>query len=123
LLYSVAADLAASLHLAFVAFVVLGGFLVLRWPRSAWVHLPAVVWGVSIEFMGWICPLTPLENRLRHEAGLAGYEGGFVEHYLIPVLYPGSLTRSAQIVLGLSVLLINATLYGWMLRRRARHPL
>jgi len=121
-LVSLAADLVASLHLAFVVFVVSGGLLVLRWPRSAWVHLPAAAWGASLELMGWICPLTPLENRLRHEAGLAGYEGGFVEHYLLPVLYPGSLTRSVQIVLGLSVLLINATLYGWMLRRRARHP-
>ncbi len=122
MLVSLAADLVASLHLAFVVFVVSGGLLVLRWPRSAWVHLPAAAWGASLELMGWICPLTPLENRLRHEAGLAGYEGGFVEHYLLPVLYPGSLTRSVQIVLGLSVLLINATLYGWMLRRRARHP-
>lgn len=122
MLVSLAADLVASLHFAFVVFVVSGGLLVLRWPRSAWVHLPAAAWGASLELMGWICPLTPLENRLRHEAGLAGYEGGFVEHYLLPVLYPGSLTRSVQIVLGLSVLLINATLYGWMLRRRARHP-
>jgi hypothetical protein len=118
-----AADLVASLHFAFVVFVVLGGLLVLRWPRLAWLHLPAVAWGASIELLGWICPLTPLENRLRHEAGLAGYEGGFVEHYLLPLLYPASLSRSVQVILGLSVLLINAVLYGSILRRRFRHPL
>jgi len=120
LLFSVAADLVASLHFAFVVFVLLGGLLVVRWPQWAWLHLPAVAWGVSIELMGWLCPLTPLENRLRNEAGLAGYEGGFVEHYLLPVLYPESLTRSVQIVLGLLVLLINVGLYGSMLRKRGR---
>ncbi len=120
MLFSVAADLVASLHFAFVVFVLLGGLLVVRWPRWAWLHLPAVAWGVSIELMGWLCPLTPLENRLRNEAGLAGYEGGFVEHYLLPVLYPESLTRSVQIVLGLLVLLINVGLYGSMLRKRGR---
>ncbi|MGB5161395.1 MAG: DUF2784 domain-containing protein [Thermoanaerobaculia bacterium] len=123
MLVSLAADLVASLHFAFVVFVVSGGLLVLRWPRLAWLHLPAVAWGASIELLGWICPLTPLENRLRHEAGLAGYEGGFVEHYLVPLLYPASLSRSVQVILGLSVLLINAVLYGSILRRRFRHPL
>ena len=120
MLFSVAADLVASLHFGFVVFVLLGGLLVVRWPRWAWLHLPAVAWGVSIELMGWLCPLTPLENRLRNEAGLAGYEGGFVEHYLLPVLYPESLTRSVQIVLGLLALLINVGLYGSMLRKRSR---
>lgn len=123
MLVSLAADLVASLHFAFVVFVVSGGLLVLRWPRLAWLHLPAVAWGASIELLGWICPLTPLENRLRHEAGLAGYEGGFVEHYLLPLLYPASLSRSVQVILGLSLLLINAVLYGSILRRRFRHPL
>lgn len=123
MLVSLAADLVASLHFAFVVFVVSGGLLVLRWPRLAWLHLPAVAWGASIELLGWICPLTPLENRLRHEAGLAGYEGGFVEHYLLPLLYPASLSRSVQVILGLSVLLINAVLYGSILRRRFLHPL
>ncbi|MGB5399446.1 MAG: DUF2784 domain-containing protein [Thermoanaerobaculia bacterium] len=123
MLVSLAADLVASLHFAFVVFVVSGGLLVLRWPWLAWLHLPAVAWGASIELLGWICPLTPLENRLRHEAGLAGYEGGFVEHYLVPLLYPASLSRSVQVILGLSVLLINAVLYGSILRRRFRHPL
>lgn len=122
MLVSLAADLVASLHFAFVVFVVLGGLLVLRWPRLAWLHLPAVAWGASIELLGWICPLTPLENRLRHEAGLAGYEGGFVEHYLLPMLYPASLSRSVQVILGLSVLLINAVVYGSILRRRFHRP-
>ena len=117
MLFRLAADLVAFLHLAFVLFVVLGGLLVLRWPRWAWLHLPAVGWGALIELMGWICPLTPLENRLRLEAGMAGYEGGFVEHYLLPVLYPVHLSRSTQIFLGLAVLLINAVLYGWSLSR------
>ena len=120
--FSLAADLVALLHLAFVVFVVSGGLLVLRWPRLAWLHLPAVAWGAAIELLGWICPLTPLENRLRHAAGLAGYEGGFVDHYLLPVLYPASLSRSVQIMLGLSVLVINAVLYGSILRLRVRNP-
>jgi hypothetical protein len=121
LFFSVAADLVATLHFLFVLFVVLGGLLVLRWPRLAWLHLPAVAWGACIELMGWICPLTPLENRLRLEAGMAGYKGGFIEHYLLPVLYPAHLSRSVQIILGLSVLLINAILYGSILRRRFRN--
>jgi len=120
LLFSVAADLVATLHFSFVLFVVLGGLLVLRWPRLAWLHLPAVAWGASIELLGWICPLTPIENQLRSEAGMAGYEGGFVDHYLLPVLYPESLSRSVQIILGLSVLLINVVLYASILRRRYR---
>jgi hypothetical protein len=120
-LFRLAADLVACLHLAFILFVVLGGLLVLRWPRWAWFHLPAVGWGALIELMGWICPLTPLENRLRLEAGTAGYEGGFVEHYLLPVLYPAHLSRSIQIFLGLGVLLINFFVYGWpRWRRRGR---
>ena len=120
MLFRWAADLVASLHFIFVLFVVLGGVLVLRWPRLAWLHLPAVAWGACIELLGWICPLTPLENRLRYEAGVAGYEGGFVEHYLLPVLYPESLTRPIQILLGLLVLGINAVIYAVVLRSRFR---
>lgn len=120
MLFRWAADLVASLHFVFVLFVVLGGLLVVRWPRLAWLHLPAVVWGACIELLGWICPLTPLENRLRNEAGMAGYEGGFVEHYLLPVLYPESLTRPIQILLGLLVLVVNVVIYGWVVRSRSR---
>lgn len=120
MIYRVLADLVVLLHLAFVIFVVAGAFLVVRWPRLAWIHVPAFVWGALIEFAGWICPLTPLENRLRMRGGAAGYEGGFVEHYIIPILYPGNLTRTLQLILGAGVLLINIGVYGWLLSRWAR---
>ena len=115
------ADLLVGLHLLFVVFVVTGGFITWRWPRVAWVHVPVAVWGALIEFAGWICPLTPLENQLRRAAGDAGYTGGFVEHYVIPIVYPGALTREIQIVLGAAVIAINAVAYGrliWRLRNR-----
>src|SRR4026209_2900188 len=98
MLYRGLADAVVMIHLLFAAFVVLGGFLAWRWPRVTWVHFPAAVWGVAIEFGGWICPLTPLENALRARAGLAGYSGGFVEHYLLPALYPVGLTASQRVV-------------------------
>jgi hypothetical protein len=118
--YGLLADLTVLLHFAFVVWVVLGGLLVLRWPRCAWLHLPAAVWGAAIELGGWICPLTPLEWRLRELAGEAGYTGGFVEHYLLPVLYPTGLTREIQIALGLLVLAVNIALYALVIRRRLR---
>lgn len=116
--YGALADLVVVVHLAFVAFVVFGGLLVLRRPRLAWLHLPAAVWGVMIEFAGWMCPLTPLENALRLRGGEAGYSGGFVEHYLLPVLYPSGLTRGVQLVLGSIVLVLNLAVYGAVLARR-----
>jgi hypothetical protein len=112
------ADLVVLIHFTFVLFVVVGGLLVLRWPRLAYLHLPAAVWGTAIEFAGWICPLTPLEKRLRESAGLASYEGGFVEHYIMPVLYPAGLTRGAQLVLGTLVIGINLAVYTRVLRSR-----
>jgi hypothetical protein len=111
------ADLTVLLHLAFVVFVMLGGLLVLRWPRAAWVHLAAVAWGAWIEFAGWICPLTPLENWLRARAGDATYTSSFVDRYLIPVLYPASLSREVQYLLGGLVLLVNAIIYAVVVRR------
>ncbi|HSQ70226.1 MAG TPA: DUF2784 domain-containing protein [Steroidobacteraceae bacterium] len=108
------ADLVLLLHAAFVLFAVLGGFAVLRWPRLAWLHLPAAAWGAVIELAGWICPLTPLENRLRRLAGDAGYQDGFIEHYLLGWLYPEALDRSVQVLLGLAVLAINLVAYGWV---------
>ena len=117
------ADAVLVAHLAFIAFVVAGGFAALRWPKVAWAHVPCLAWGALIEFAGWICPLTPLENRLRLAGGEAGYAGGFVERYLLPVVYPGGLTREIQLWLGASVLVLNAVAYGWllvMLRRRRR---
>jgi hypothetical protein len=116
--YGRLADLVVVLHFCFVLFVLFGGVLALRWPRVAWIHLPAAAWGALIEFAGWVCPLTPLENWLRRQGGIAGYEGGFVEHYVLPVLYPGALTRNIQLVLGVIVLLLNILVYRHVLRRR-----
>lgn len=113
-----AADLLVLLHFGFVLFVGLGGLLVLRWPRVAWLHVPAALWGIAIEFAGWVCPLTPLEQQLRLAAGLASYQGGFIEHYILPLLYPVGLTRSMQWMLGLAVLLINGGIYGYLLYKR-----
>ena len=118
--YGLAANLILVLHLGFVFFVVLGGLLAIKWRRLAFLHIPAVVWGALIECQGWICPLTPLEQRLRQAAGQGGYAGGFIEHYLLPVLYPGQLNREMQIVLGALVIVINITLYGWLLARFVR---
>ena len=116
--YRALADFVVVVHIAFVAFVVLGGLLVLRQPRLAWLHLPAAAWGVMIEFAGWTCPLTPLENAFRERGGDAGYSGGFIEHYLLPVLYPAGLTRGIQFALGAAVLAINLAVYGLLLARR-----
>jgi hypothetical protein len=116
--YRVLADLVVGVHALFVAFVVLGGLLALRWPRSAAAHLPAAVWGALIELRGWVCPLTPLEQSLRAAAGDAGYQGGFIEHYLLPVLYPAGLTRDVQLTLGSLVIAVNIVIYGIVLRRR-----
>jgi uncharacterized membrane protein YhhN len=116
---AVLADLVLVAHFTFVLFVVLGGLLVLRWPRLAYVHVPVAIYGVLIELVGWICPLTPLENSLRARAGEAGYEGSFIEHYILPVLYPSSLTRGIQVLLGCLVLGLNAAIYGFLLRRSA----
>jgi len=123
LIYRALADLILALHLVFVLFVVLGGLLVLKWPRAAWFHIPAAIWGVLIEYTGWICPLTPLENSLRTRGGGAGYNGGFIEHYIQPLLYPAGLTRSTQVVIGSVLLLLNLTAYGIALSRSRRHEL
>ena len=111
------ADLVVLLHFLFVAFVVFGGLLALRWPRIVWLHAPAAVWGVFIEFTGWICPLTPLENRLREAAGESTYEGDFVARYILPTLYPEGLTRGHQLMLGAIALAINGAIYAVVLRR------
>jgi hypothetical protein len=114
------ADAVVVLHGGFVAFVVVGGFLALKWPSLKWAHLPAAVWGVLIEYAGWVCPLTPLENVLRARAGEAGYAGGFVEHYILPALYPGDLTSSVRWVLGSIALLINVVAYALIWRQTRR---
>jgi uncharacterized membrane protein YhhN len=112
------ADLLVVLHVLFVLFVVAGGFLALRWRRIGWLHIPAALWGALIEFMGWICPLTPLENRLRGLAGQAGYAGGFVEHYLIPTLYPAHYTPALRLSLGALVVVLNGIAYALYFGRR-----
>jgi len=120
MLHTLLADLVVGVHLAFVLFVVAGGLLVLRWPRLAWAHLPAAAWGAVVELAGWVCPLTPLENALGGRGGGVGYGGGFVEHYVVPILYPSELTRELQVGLGLGVVALNAGVYLWLLRRRRR---
>jgi hypothetical protein len=117
---SVLADAVLLLHLAFVAFVAAGGLLVLRWPRLAWLHLPAAVWGALVELAGWICPLTPLENFLRERAGRTGYSGDFVEHYLMLLIYPSGLTANMQLLLGVGVLAVNLAIYAAVLFRARR---
>ena len=112
------ADLIVLVHFAFVLFVILGALLVLRWPKLVYLHLPAALWGIWIEFSGRICPLTPLENALRRQAGEAGYSGGFIEHYILPVLYPTGLTRTTQVALGLIVILVNLVIYSYLIRHK-----
>lgn len=119
--YRLLADGIVLLHLAFVLFVLLGGLLALRRRGVAWPHLPAVAWGVWIEFSGAICPLTPLENRLRALGERQGYSGGFVEHYLLSALYPEGLTRETQWVLGGLVLAVNGLIYWTVWRRNRRN--
>jgi hypothetical protein len=115
--YRILADAVLLLHFAFIAFALLGGLLVVRWPRLAWAHLPAAAWAAGIAFSGGICPLTPLENRLREAGGEMGYEGGFIEHQLEALIYPGWLTREIQVALGVVVLAINLFAYARLLRK------
>jgi hypothetical protein len=105
-------------HAAFVAFAALGGLLVLRWPRVAFLHVPAVLWGAWVELASRTCPLTPLENALRRAAGEAGYTGSFVERYLTPVVYPDGLSPNVQWALAAALLLVNVAAYTAVLRRR-----
>lgn len=120
MIYRLLADVVVVLHIGFVLFVILGGFLVRRWPRLIYAHIPVAIWGALIELVGWVCPLTPLENHLRALGGDAGYSGGFVEHYLLPILYPHALTRNVQLVLGCLVVGINALAYALLIRDRRR---
>lgn len=120
MLFQILADLLVIIHFAFVIFVVVGGLLVLKWRKVIFVHLPAAIWGALIEFAGWICPLTPLENWLRKQGGASGYSGDFVNHYIIPILYPAGLTRDVQVVLGMLVIVVNIAIYGWFAWNRDR---
>jgi hypothetical protein len=119
-LYALAADAVVVAHLLFIVFVVLGAALLPRWPRLAWLHGPALAWGVYVELSGAVCPLTPLENHLRALAGAPGYGGGFIDHHVLPLLYPAQLTPGLQALLALGVVVVNVALYGRWLARRTR---
>ncbi|MDP2811389.1 MAG: DUF2784 domain-containing protein [Rhodocyclaceae bacterium] len=123
MVYRYLADAVLFLHLAFILFVVLGAFLAWHFPRLAWLHLPMATWGAIVEIAGYTCPLTPLENYLRQMGGDAGYHGGFIEHYLMPVIYPEALTREVQIALGVGVIVLNIAAYAARPRpgRRIEH--
>ena len=120
MLYGLLANAIVAFHALFVVFIVMGGFLAWRWRWVAVVHVPCAIWGMLIEYRGWICPLTPLENSLRAKAGQQGYTGGFIEHYVLPAIYPSGLTPRIQVVLGTAVLAINLLAYGVLLRRILR---
>ena len=117
MIYRILADVVLVIHLVFIIFAVAGALAVLRWRFLAWVHLPCALWAIAIEWGGWICPLTPLEIFLRHAAGQAGYTGGFIQHYLVPIIYPRDLTRELQIGLGIGVLVINLAAYALVVRK------
>jgi hypothetical protein len=121
MIYRVAADAVLVFHFLFIVWAVGGGLLLLAgWHRALWLHLPAALWAVMIEFGGWICPLTPLEWQLRERAGEAGFSGGFVERYILAWIYPEGLTREIQIAIGAGVLILNAAIYGyWLMRLRS----
>ena len=116
------ADAVVVFHVAFIAFAICGGLLVLRWRRVIWLHLPAVAWAVLVEVMSWPCPLTPLENHFRRLGGEAGYRESFVEHYIMPVLYPAGLTDEIQILIGGFVFAVNVAVYAVVIRRWRRRP-
>ena len=120
MLYRLTADALVLAHGLWLVFVVFGALLALRWPRTLWFHAPAVAWGALVEFTGWVCPLTPWENRMRRLGGEEGYAGGFIERSVTAAIYPEGLTREIQVALGIAVLVLNAGLYWWVLRRR-RH--
>ena len=116
--YQLLADLIVLVHVGFVVFAVLGGLLAARWQSLVWIHVSAVIWAALVEVLGWVCPLTPLENWLRRKGGQAGYPSDFIAHYVLPILYPEGLTREVQIALGVFVILINLTIYIWIFRTK-----
>lgn len=117
MLYTIAADIVAIVHLLFIVFALLGGFLLLAGKKWGLLHVPAVIWAALIEFRGWRCPLTPIENWLRQRGGREAYHEGFVEHYLLPILYPPGLTRRVQVTLGIAVVAVNLFIYLWVYYR------
>jgi hypothetical protein len=118
MLYRLAADIVVIVHFGFIVFVIVGGFLAIRWPRIAWVHLPVVAYGSLIEFFSFVCVLTPLEQWLRARSGSGGYDTSFTEHYILPLVYPSVLTYRLQLILGVSVIVINVVAYSLVIRKR-----
>ena len=121
MIYQILADLLVMLHMAFILFAMFGGLLVLKRTWVVLLHLPCLIWAVLIEWQGWICPLTPLELRLRELAGDAGYAGGFIDHYFLPLIYPTGLTPSLQVVLAVGLLCLNLVIYGYLVFFRFTH--
>lgn len=117
MLYQFLATAIAIAHFAFIGFVILGGLLLLKWPKVMWLHVPAAVWGALIEFAGWWCPLTKWENHCLRQAGKAGYDGGFIAHHIFALIYPSGLTRSMEVALGVAVVAVNAAIYARVLQR------
>lgn len=120
MLWRILADAVLMLHLGFILFAILGGILFYRWRWIPWLHLPAFCWSSWVSFTGTLCPLTPLENHFRHRAGQDGYAGGFIDHYIVPLIYPEGLTDKIGITLGICILIWNAFVYSLILRRRRR---
>ena len=118
--YDTLADAVVAVHLGFVLFVVIGGLAVLRWECLAWVHIPAVLWAALVEFVGWPCPLTPVENALRAMGGADGYQTGFIEYYVLPLVYPAVLTRELQVVLGTLLVIVNVVIYAAVFGEKRR---
>ena len=124
MIYSFLADLLVLFHMVFILYVMAGALLIFKWPKTLWLHLPSCFWGMTVEFTGWICPLTPLEIQLRRLAGKEEYTGSFIEQYLIPIIYPIGLNQEIQMVLGGTVLIVNLSLYTLILikRRKRKTP-
>ena len=118
--YHALADLVLVIHGLFIVFVICGGLLALRWRAIVWLHLPAMVWAVLLEVLGWLCPLTPLEQGLRKAAGVTSYSGSFIEHYLVQFIYPAGLTREIQLYLAAALIIINILVYRLVWRNRQR---
>lgn len=118
--YNICANMILIVHFAFICFVLFGAFMILKWPWVIYLHFPAFIWGILIEAYGWICPLAPIEQWLRILAGESGFQTGFIEHYLLPIIYPSGLTRSIQIGFAVLVGLINVLIYAWLFFRRMK---
>lgn len=120
MIYSILADIVVTIHFLFIVFAVVGGLFIFKWWWIMYPHILSAFWAAMVITMGWICPLTPLENQLRRAAGQQGYDGGFIEHYLIPIIYPAGLTREIQIALGIGVVLLNLIIYSMVIRHYMR---